>query len=444
MRPKSSLPQSRASHGTRRTLLLLLVVVCGGLLALAWRAGRGGPPPLPDGTKVTLKAVTFGRHHVHTAGGFFRTVQGLLAGIPLLDGFGFQPATRFSFDTTNDVVTCWFRIQTRSPHDRPVHHARILEAPVAMASRATAYKTFPVTTNETVWAVTFANYPRSQRKLLIELLSWKYAQGTNWSVASAFRVSNKTRVTKPATAANGLATATSADGLHVVLDQLTGGLPMTNGQTQLVRGSLPMALALFTLRENDQPTTNWRPFQVEGWHPDGNHFRCIGSPIATENGQTGLLFEEALWSTEAPWRLRFTFRRVGNFARADLWTNDVPDVVGTMAASAQDTPLATSTNYHGCKVTLQKLTPAGRPEGGLNLHVRLDRAREDVEATVARVVSETGRPLGFRLSASSRGAALKGYVFELDPGLIHSFQLVLAIHTNRNVEFNSIPDRARP
>ena len=133
--------------------------------------------------------------------------------------------------------------------------------------------------------------------------------------------------------------------------------------------------------------------------------------------------------------MRFTFARIGGFDPTDLWTNNLPDVPGTMSAGLQETPIATSTDRHDCRVTLLKLTPASSPAGGVNLHYRLDHAREGVEVTPTRMTAENARQVGCRLSACSRGEVKRTYVFELDPGRIQSLQAVVAIHTNRIFEF---------
>jgi len=441
---QSRLGTVRAAPCVHALLVLLLL----GGVAVALRARRAAQPVrLPDGATVRFCAVTWGRGHTHVPGGLVSRICGFLAQHPFLARLGLAPPPPLAFTTTNDVVTCWFAVRAETVPNSTISQALVREAPAGLTARATGYRVWTVSTNEQVLAVTFANFPRSQRALLVELQAFGRQSGTNWWRPLAFRAPNPARAAarrldRPEAPLDPALGATQSVGeLTVVLDRLVTGLPRTNILTPVAPRSAarPLSLALLTVRAGDRLLTNWWPTEIEGWHPNGNYFRCAGSPGVWPNGQVGLFFEQALWAaTRAPWRVRVTLARTSGFDPADLWTNNLPDVAAALSAATEQRPApVATTERHGGTVTLSRLAPGSQPGGGLNLHVRLDNAPAGVGVAVARVTADGVRPVATRLLARSRGEGQTAYVFELAPAAFRALEIVLAVHTNYVCDFTA-------
>jgi len=395
----------------------------------------------PEGTKVTLQKVTFGKNHEHVLGGPLGQVQRQLGQFPFLKQLGLKSPRVLAQTRTHDGVTLWFHLQTAPNETAPTCEVWLGEESTGLATRAKAIATFPLEKGQVFLAVTFENYPRRAPELLAYFRLWRQTPQTTGGIAHLFRTRNPTRL--PATNLPPL-TPSPPDETTFSLRRVITGLTASPARSAAWQNFRPDSAAEFVVHENGQPVTNWIPYRLEASSTTANKFQTTGTPQPGGPGEIALLFQEAMWPTDSPWHIRTEFTRIGGFAPEELWHYEIADIRAGLEQSAQSVPnpeRSIATNVmHGSRLTILSLRGGSQPGQGLALSVRLDGAAPEFNFSLVSIRTASGQMLPPSQTAFSQSPGMMLKVFSLDPMISEgSLELGFAVHKNRFADFIVTP-----
>jgi RNA polymerase sigma factor (sigma-70 family) len=164
------------------------------------------------------------------------------------------------------------------------------------------------------WVAEVEAFPRRGKHVYLRLLN-------DGNLMAEFKIPNPAPGPYPEWKANPLPVRATDRDLEVALAEFRAVQPLvlTNEQQ---RGKLRTE-CLFNVRDNNLPTTAWRPIYLDIADATGNHWQpgyFVGEPYQArvENGAVRIQFIGALWSGESAWKLHAEFKRVANFSENEL------------------------------------------------------------------------------------------------------------------------------
>lgn len=250
---------------------------------------------LPDGARLTLAAVTFGKHHE------FPDKK--------------VPAARFN--TPTDILCVWLReaFTNGSPPDYQV--LEFDQSGTFCAGRITAIRRFRDGNGADVACVQLDTFPRRDGKLLLQIET-QDSDG-NWVALEkkftvTFPAQNSFAKLQPQTLP-----ATADDGdLSVTLTKVIYGVSMSRPRQPVTTDPTDKAvLAAFRITQNGVIATNWRPARVETWDATGNYSDGRGR-IRRDGDELAMIYQWGLSPDEA-WKMRVEIVRSGNYSDDELW-----------------------------------------------------------------------------------------------------------------------------
>ncbi len=400
-----------------------------GLAALVWWLMRPQEFTLAGGTRLSLVAVTYGRHHA-------------------------SPATksqdrphRVGFEGTNDFLVVWVR-QQHNPNQWPAYQlfAEDLAGTACVGSSAVAGNVNRRRGDETV-GFRFDAFPRRQRKFILRLQEWNPQSGRQ-TITNAFVISNPARRSFPAWYPDALPDTQTAGDLDVTLTKLAFGAKMPYQRNDLSPDD-PMnqgVLAGLEIQKNGETAPNWRPVRVVTSDATGNHVSAAVNSFGQDEGRV-LLYQFGLWPEEPAWKVQVELSRQTGFSENELWTaQNVPLQPGRMQdfmryGHNRANPAFAETTLNGLHLkvypAMQFTDRAGWFQAGGGFEIQADKTPEGTHVTLVKVTDDQGRVIptvNWNLGGNLR--------FGLgNLGNAQTLNLTFAVHQSRFIEFTVKPLR---
>jgi RNA polymerase sigma factor (sigma-70 family) len=155
-------------------------------------------------------------------------------------------------------------------------------------------------------------FPRRGKEVRLRLVQ-------DQETIAEFKIPNPAPGPYPTWTPSPLPVASTQDGLEVTLAKFAAY--QTSPEISAQHARSPRTECVFTFRENNRETIDWRPVVFEVSDATGNHW--LGWPDTPFSGTIGggnlrSGFRGALWPGESAWKLRVEFNRTGSFPENEL------------------------------------------------------------------------------------------------------------------------------
>jgi len=395
---------------------------------------------LKNGAKLTLVAVTYGKHHV-------------FKGVKIS---GSRTRGRTTLDTPNDTVVVWIKTEQKS-FQYPNFQLLVYD-PAKTACVGTWQRTGnQIKNGVNIQGFALDAFPRRDRKMILRVVDWGNGGGTHLAKGE-FVISNPGPRSFPEWQPDPQPDTQSDGDLDVTLTKCTfgnnQGVIFGNVNTAPGDPARKSVSVSFHTEQNGHVVTNWQPVAVVTSDATGNRstMNSWSSP-RDDDGDAAMTYQWGLWPSEKAWKLRVEMSRSSGFSNNEEWAvSNLPVKNGTwsdlwnynnMGRNRQsDTPFA-ETTLQGLHI---KIYPAirttdqnwgnGQTPGGI------------------RVAMEPSLPERFRMSlidlTDENGHRMQppwgpnggngNNVFQLpDIRDAKSLNLTIAVHQSRFVEFTVKP-----
>ncbi|HXF11371.1 MAG TPA: hypothetical protein VN625_11350, partial [Desulfuromonadaceae bacterium] len=345
-----------------------------------------------------------------------------------------------SFDTTNDTLVVWVLEQQR--------RNQTIECGALAYDRANTTCVYGRTDNYQflrpntyIAGIQLDNFPRRERNFFLRFFTW----GDGKLIPGHLVIANPLYGEPfPEWKAEPLP-RTDVDGnLEVTLDHSVSGalrpdilrnVPTDDPLNRKARFGL-------TIRQNGQPSTNWRVTGVEISDATGNCLRSIVSPY---DGAAQDVYAQPLWPDE-PWKIRLELSKFSSFDADETWTvTNVPVIRGNQRDVWNywtNSSAFAETLAHGIQL---KAFPAARltnHNGGTNIEVQFHMdpppEHESARFQLLTATDDQGRSLGSPNHRENGGDYY--FTFPNTPDT-HTWNFTVALHKSRVFEFTAAPTR---
>jgi hypothetical protein len=426
-------------------LLVLLAIV---IILAARTQGRPEPLKLPDGSLLTLEAVTYGSRHEVVLGPWW--VKVLRPVVP--EGWRHDLYHRFhcrvqslTAPTPETLVFWTVRRGVQPPviSRIPLYNSPRLVAfdehgcEIEAAGYATRYFN-GWGSSEAIEAWVLPVFPR--RGKTVGLRAFMLSPEQKWVHAFEWTVRNPTPGPHPVWQPHPLPLTARTGDLKVTLTGLTGGVKLAD------RGGWPaggrvLTRATFQVARGGRPANEWEPVGIQVSDASGNTWSSLGFPPPESRASKRIAIEGAPWRDEPAWKLRVEMARVTSFTPEELLTfRNLP--VPRLDKPAH--PNRTLT-YHGLRLRLQTISgpfpPRPPPRKALfntSLQLYLTPPSDAVRLTLVRATDDRGRPLSVSRFGRRGKDGRHSCGFDLPPGA-KSLNLTFALQKSRFVEFLAKP-----
>jgi hypothetical protein len=421
----------------RKWIIAMLLLAIGA--ALVWFITReqfGQTVFLLDGSRLTLRSVTIGRHHVFRYG--HRLEDIFYPFFPSAIRKKVRPRIVNYVSLQEDEIAFWFETaSSTTPYAVSFFDKHGLESAMMNAPG------YGITENGTNhfdgWFVT--DYPRRGEKIGVRIYQ-RANFASEFSCVGEFVVSNPLRKKFPARIPGTLPATWRLDGLEVQLVKFETGLNSKEAGLDPVL-AMTKACSRVTLRflENSQPTRNWTVTSLE-ISALGNKPRIVGDFEKTgQNNEEQISFQGALWADEPAWKLRAELSRTSNFAGDQLWSvGRIP-----IPAPGERVEVNARTNLQGAELQFDDIKMARRTERTAFLHLRVP-LEKDLGVALADIKDDQKRNLHHLCNVTegygAGGATPKEqlYEFKIDlPDNARSLDAIFAVSRRKDVEFLARP-----
>ena len=406
------------------------ILIIGILAAASWWWLHPQTITLDDGAKLTLVAVTYGKHHTLPAKAGTHGRRG---------GAG--------FNGTNDFLVVWIRQEHKSDSWPQYQlYAYDKAGAACVGSSGTTYNGRQQG-NEVV-GIRFDAFPRRERKIVLRVQEWNQQTGQQ-TVKNAFVISNPARGSFPTWHPDPLPITQSDGDLDVTLNKLVFGAqaPWKRDNAEPEDAMNKAVRVEFDVQQNGQSATNWQPVQVETSDATGNR---VTGWVNTQNqdGEPETLYQWGLWPDEPAWKVRVEFSRTSGFTDGELWTvQNVPVEAGQMqnfwnygrkptnSAFAE----ATLNDIHLKLFPVKQFTdqsPGSQPQGAVQ--IQIGKPLDGMRMTLLKATDDQGHDI--QNWNWSWGGNYYSFAFR-ELGSTKTVNLTLALHQSRFVEFMAKPTK---
>jgi hypothetical protein len=426
-------------------LLSLAAALIAGLAIGAWflpQAFRMPARRLPDGSVLTLEAVTYGKEHRLIEGEWW---QKLFA--PVLPARLRPHPNRWTdlyvADHPNTLVL-WTHQQKMTPAshwDQERWETRVVVSDEHGCRSETGFLghgaglNWPPTEAYGAWAL--PAFPRRGRTLGVQIEERPKAGA--WTPVARFTLANPDPGPHPQWTPQSLPVTRQVEDLSITLSGLeTGVAPPGDAAGE------DWTRARFRIAERGRPTTHWQPTRITLSDAAGDQWTPRAQSNRPEGPEQQLFFRSVLWPAETAWKLRVKLERSAGFTPSDLWP--VADV--EVPPARRVNRLDRAMTRHG--VTLRLLGVAGPraaiPQGyGWDadhpiVHARLSPDGAGDLGLIA-VTDESGRAVPVAHTGYG-GAGKYGFTLSPEPNA-RRLRLTFVVQKPREVEFLVSPSRAR-
>lgn len=423
-------PRRRLFWGSGVTSIVVLLTA----VALFWRDAPVQTRDLPDGSKLELHAVTYGKLHRMRLGDGLRDRLGSV--LPEL--WARNLGCPFISAGQSNMLTVWliWRDFRASASLRmatfDAHGCEFGVTPVSAHQR--------VEPREALVVGQFEVLPRRDETVGIRL----YEQRMNgpWEAVGEFSVRNPDRRSFPQWQPEPLPLTKSAGAVSCTLVDMKAGVVAHSFPPRPKKPGEPAGTYLkFHLTEQGRPTTDWQILQVKEMSDAMG--QVIGprgwSGGATATGDSVLVTAGVLCWNEAAWRISLEFFRAKNFPAADVWSVSAVPLPDDDSMSSFEA----STNLHGVQLRLKGIvgknctTPKGRRvlSGSPVVYVTRSNLRPNQHLDLIRV-SQQGKDVAVRGSGGEGG----DYFYAIDPPKAATdLDLIFAVSETIEFEFQVAP-----
>jgi hypothetical protein len=436
-----------------------VLLVCLGVVVLVlldfWRAEPEQTATLPDGSTITLKAVSYGKTHYDPGMSWRRLF--VFVPKPLEEKLGLPrtqrrttevPSLSICFKTTGKLMPGGIN-DLRLVNEEGFEYRMIGDV---------LYWSTGATLEGRLTTV----FPRRGKTVKVRVYTTNnLGRSTR---AAEFIVRNPAHRHYPVWQPEALPITKQNGEVDFTLTKLVTGVTSSSELKAASNDERAWTKAFFRITQNGQPV-QWRPERIEMSDATGNQLastsrsnetvdgqedsrydllKALGqvpSHNETLDGQEVLRYHQALWPDESAWKLRVEFSRKPDavFAADELWSIrgiQVPD-----ANSYTESDL--KTNLHGATIFLvgmagEHAAPKGQQSfrGSACLEVNVWSMPDDYRLTLIRVMDESGREMPSTGSAKSVQPDLATYGYGLRlPKDAKTLDITLALHKSRFVEY---------
>ncbi len=434
-------------------LILLLIAAIGGGVWYLKRPRSVQTWRLPDGSEVSLAAVTYGQKHRVRYDDRWQDVLSPLLPDKVQSRFGSRVAMHTSSAPNAVVVWIWHKQipsatlamggGTQPDYQLATVDENGLESEMRYGPNCNYY--LPKTGN-TLSGWELEEYPRRSKQIGIRI----YATGStgSYALAAEFKVRNGSLIDQTNWLAEQLPATRKTNGIEISLVKLETGLTESDvGFGSGGRDAKAFTRGVFTIRDQGKTTEDWRVAQITASADSGEVRPVLGNSGSWRDHKYLFNFTGALWLEEPAWKLKVEVSRNAGFPPSELWT--IKGVA--VPASKKINEMLVQTNMYGEEIEFLGLSsPLAKlpqdwtetqPEA--NLHARTAYPLSGERLTLVEVRDDQGRKLetgGFAISNNTggRGATVRqtdyGFAVKIPEGA-KSLDVTFAFSQSRDVEF---------
>ncbi len=372
---------------------------------------------LPDGTKLTLAAVTYGKHHVFSA--------------PKI-------AVR-RVNTATDTLCVWVR-EEFAGQTHGNFTVFILDKSGAYCAGTATVQRFPAGPGADIACFRLANFPRRDGKLRLQILaddSPDEPQVAKNEFAVKFPAQNPSAKWLP----QSLPDTQESNDFTVTLTKLVHGVSYTQPKNPAATDPTNQAvLAAFRIEQNGVIATNWQPARIESWDATGNHSISGAHKIQRDGNETVMIYKWGLPPDEPAWKLRAEFVRTSCFGPDELWpVAGIPIVTNANPQLPDDPANAFSQTKLGNSTLL--VYPAQRlANGQISVHVSVNPAPPAPEKLYFTLVEATDGN-GKKIKSPSRSWGGTNFRFTLNASDAKTITATFALQGDHFAEFTVKPEK---
>jgi len=430
------------------TLAVALAMISGLVL---WALREPPPPPtglipLPDGSWVSLEAVTYGTNHLVGSRLALLTyqapppVQRIIRRI-----FGKHSSIRFKTETDSPKLVLWLhrRMAARFPAGMGYMECLLSDTNGFMSGENVFYGAYyPLEAKE------FAVFPRREREFVLTIYHHNLEGEVRY--CGQMMIPNPVYWRYPQWTPEPLPATKLASDVEVTLHQVITGVSEEIRPTQLAdrrriielaerrEGEANENVCRMTLRSLLNTNEVWCLGGVTVSDATGNRI----TNRTLERQDSYFTFTPGLWTNEAAWKLSCKLKRVEGFLPEEQFTFSLVPL-GSLNTT---NPLRWVTNFQGVTVTLEHIIrrPPGndaKPKPASNMtqvEFRTSGLTNGLELDLVAARISGGKSL--TRGSWSGGAERRNYEFWHVPVAASTVDFTFAVQTNRTVEFIVKPE----
>jgi hypothetical protein len=413
----------------KRCLLLVLVVVGGLVVWLSLRAPPRQSVRLPDGSVLTLREVSYGRHHRHVFG---NVAQRLYALIP--ERFASRRGHIGVITDTNVVLAFW--LTRENVPTQPDSFTYMLEDANGHVAgwHWYAFKSGIPHPREGI-GIAFRDWPRRDPHL--RLVIYQLSNDQTLTRLGTFTVPNPGPLRYPTWKSEKLPVTARVADYDFTLERLMLGVDFEGRYKPLANNSDHRALVEFRVTRNGQPTSSWPPASITISDATGNTVDVGSWSRSSKEGKSRMGFHSTLWPGE-PWKLRVEFSCAADYSSNELVRfPPIPLPQELVEAKTTNTfAVNVSTNWQNIPVTVTAFERLSRNSSVPMVRVRCGPLPADHRLTLVKIEDDQKR----NISRGSSGRDNHEYTYDLtlqtNSTALH---LTLAIHKSVFAEFTALP-----
>jgi hypothetical protein len=389
-----------------------VVVIALGILLWSLRPQR---VYLPDGTKLTLAAVTYGKHHE----------------------FPGLKTTRFN--TATDTVCVWIReaFTNESPGDYTIY---VLDKSGNFCAGDETVDRYPAGKGTDVACLQLNAFPRRDGKLRLRI-EMDNSQGEAQVMKDEMVVSYPAQNSSAKWQPQPLPATQEGDGLTVTLTKLVYGVSFNQPRNPVTTDPTDKAvLASFRVEQNGVIASNWQPVRIESWDATGNHAVSSARKNRRDGDEQVMIYQWGLSPEEPAWKLRAEFLRTSGFAEDELWTVPGIPVVTNADTQLRDTPTNAFAQTKLGNRTLVMYPARRQANGQISLHLSVyppPPAPENLSFRLLEATDENGQ----RLKPGGRSWGGRQFRFNFRASDARTITATFALQGSHVVEFTVKPEK---
>ncbi|MDB6021564.1 MAG: hypothetical protein JWQ04_1421 [Pedosphaera sp.] len=442
----------------KKLILAAFTLILIGLAGWFALAKRGAQPPrasvtLPDGTSLSLRAMTYGTNHVvgtPAARAVARLPTGLQNIVRFFLGQGAFPVLTSTTSTPELLV--WLDRQTNGPVMTILnndYYTAFFGDGSNFISGEDAYLNNFLTGSPTEM-LHFRTFPRRDRIITLNIFHHDFKGGTR--LCASLPMANPEHKIYPKWQAEPLPVTKLVGDVEASLLGLETGhdndRSHREGNAGVVYGTNRLdgrnyTVANLKLRPLVNTNETWQATSVEVSDATGNSAHNSGMGWSGEASE--FTFSPSLWPGETAWKLKLEIKRTGGFRPEELFVfKSVP-----LGELKRTNVIAWTTNVGGITVTLQsihRLPPQtnnwGSSSQSSNVKFTHSALPAGTQLDLLRVVWSTGKT-NHSESWSSSGNE-RDYHFREIPPDAQTADFTFAIQQSRTVEFTVKPELPKP
>ena len=372
---------------------------------------------LPDGTKLTLASVTYGKVHVFSA----------------------PKIARKRVATATDTLCVWVR-EEFGGQTHGNFTVFILDKSGAYCAGTATVVRYPAGPGADIACFRLTAFPRRDGKLRLQIEP-NNSQDETPAVKNEFVVAFLAQKPSAEWQPQPLPDTQEGDDFTVTLTKLVYGVSYTQPKNPAVTDpTKPGGARGLSHRTKRRHRHNWQPVRIESWDAAGNHSTSGAHKIQRDGDETAMIYKWGLPPDEPAWKLRAEFVRTSGFGPDELWpvagipvvTNANPQLPDDPANAFSQTRLGNSTLM---------VYPAQRlANGQISVHISVDPAPPAPENLYFTLVEATDGN-GKKIKSPSRSWGGINFHFNFNATAAQTINATFALQGDHFAEFTVKPEK---